>query len=682
MVSARVVDAKGQPLSGVKVRWDEAGELMRYPGWNGETDAEGRFRITNGPPGHISVDLTKEGLMRLMIRLEPTPEERSITLPPVLVFKGTVQDEAGKPIPSFTLTPGMFMGGASGDLGRFTAPDYGKKSFTDGKFVFELGSPVVSQTSPPFRHGLQFKADGFQTRVIGPLESDAEPLAVVLKPFEVVKTRIVTPEGKPAVGAELRLARESFFLRAENARFKPIQRHETQNTFASVADAQGQVVLDDSVDSRSGLVLHERGFASLSATNTVPAEIRLNPWASFSGTLRYQGQPLRRQPVALLLENQPMRRGTNIFSYPHPLSGHTTITDDDGRFSFDRVPPGIVGLCLVDPVTPAPEMGVPFGRPQHANVVHVIRAAPGVAKDEAIEVPGIDVIGRIVPPDDAPANYDWRYANINLSRQFPAPITAPPGLDDAGRRRWFADWLFSEEASAMRPWVSLQMPLKGDGQVNPGYRSVPIQADGTFRFRAMVPGLYGGNIFLMASGEGRFQSPGTLDNLSFPLTVPTTAERVWNLGDIGWTNSASTSVPEPDARQPVTVGLSFASPPQPGAVVMAKLHVRVAAGHHIYGPDEAAKTYHPLALELKLPEGWQPMNDWRFPVSTEKDDHKILRGNFTVRRSLLVPPNAKGDFTVRCEVRSQACNDELCWPPKTLTAEASFQLPAPTPAKP
>ena len=138
----------------------------------------------------------------------------------------------------------------------------------------------------------------------------------------------------------------------------------------------------------------------------------------------------------------------------------------------------------------------------------------------------------------------------------------------------------------------------------------------------------------------------------------------------------------PDARQPVTLGMSLGTAPQPGSLVTVKVRIRVAPGHHVYGTDEQAKTYTPLSLDLKLPEGWRTTGDWRLPASIAKDGHQIMTGDFIARRAVFIPPGVTGDFKVSCDLRAQACNAELCWPPKTLTAETTVRLATPSPAQP
>jgi len=676
-LAARVVDQDGRGMEGVSVRWDEAG-LLRYPGWTGQTDATGRFQITNCIAGEITVDLTKGGFLRMSARLTPGAEEQTLVLPPVVRFAGTVVEAAsGRPVKSFKLIPGLFRGGIPGAPERFFGNEYDSRSFADGAFSLVVEAPAIMQVPPPIRHGLRIVAEGFQPETLGPFDSTNETLVARLKPLEKRTVRILQPDGRPAAGAELQLAENAHSFQTTNGSFAPKAAWSGRPIFAGTADARGELVLDEALEPRFGLAIHDSGFQWLSPASSLAEPVTLTPWGSVSGTLSRHGKPLAREPVALLPAFLPIPSGTNVVWYPHPLANQRAVTDEAGRFQFDRVPPGNAGLALVEPEAAVPGMGRPVGQPRHAATVGVVSVQAGARTPLELHLTGTDVSGVLVLPPDAPPNYDWNYAQLYLTRMLPE-IAAPPGLDDAARARWFLDWFHSEAAAPLRPWISFRTALGARGRLFPEGRSVPVQPGGLFRFRALPPGDY--NVRSVLQVRGKNLEPQLWENLSLRFTVPDDAGEEWSLGRIGWTNSlADVTTPAPTDREPVTAGLALADPtPAPGSLVVLRLRVRVAPGHHIYAPEEPAKTYTPLTLKLTLPEGWEEFGEWNEPAAAHKDGHSILAGDLMFRRLLVVPRNATGAAPLSCDLKVQACNADFCWPPRTVTTTALVSFPPAT----
>jgi protocatechuate 3,4-dioxygenase beta subunit len=114
----RVVDHAGQPIAGVAARvneWpsgvhsgrDRLPGRWAYPGWEWETDAEGRFTWSNAPPEMVLWTFTKGGYMsRGHHGLQATPEEQVVKLGLPFRISGSVTDAAsGQPVNEFVLTP-------------------------------------------------------------------------------------------------------------------------------------------------------------------------------------------------------------------------------------------------------------------------------------------------------------------------------------------------------------------------------------------------------------------------------------------------------------------------------------------------------------------------------------------------------------------------------------------------
>lgn len=681
-LAARVVDQAGQGVAGVQLRWDEAGQL-RYPGWTGVTDSAGRFQITNCIAGEITVDLTKEGFLRMSARLKPEASEHTLLLPPVVRFAGTVvEEESGRPVQSFRVIPGLFLRGIPWEPEKFRGNEYGSKTFGNGVFALTLDAPAIGQVPPPLRHGLRIVADGFRAATLGPFEAGNDHLEVRLQPLTRQTLRVLRPDDQPAAGAELQLGEHFYGLSTTNGRVAPVMESFGQRgQFRGTANERGVIVLDDDPEPRFGLIVHDSGFQLLPATMTLPESVRLESWGGLEGTLSLRGQPLAHQSVALLLPMVTVPHGTNVRWYPNPLGNQGGITDAEGRFRFDRVPPGeLISIALTDPEVPIPGMGRAVGQPQYPSTVAVVTVSPGPTTLASLDLTGTDVSGTIVLPFDAPPDYDWKYAQVHLTRVLPE-IVPPDGLDDTARSNWFRGWFHSEAAASLRPWIRFRTGFGVHERLNSEGRSVPVQPDGSFRFRALPPGDYQLQMVLLRSGsQGGQPEPELWEYASQAFTLSAEADDSWSLGNVGWAHLLNAmEAPEPTDREPVTVGLSWANPSfQPGIPAQVRVWVRVAPGHHIYSAEEPSPTYTPISLKLTLPEGWTEYGEWSQPVATAKDGHSILSGDLIFRRYIRIPPQASGTVRLNCEVRVQACNADFCWPPRSLQAETVVELPAVT----
>jgi beta-lactamase regulating signal transducer with metallopeptidase domain len=86
------------------------------------------------------------------------------------------------------------------------------------------------------------------------------------------------------------------------------------------------------------LLVHESGVANVSHEELLRANgiVKLQKWASVSGTLKLGGKPQAGETIVLHFDTLP-------WSYsrggPRLTTTHRSTTDKDGNFSFDRVPP-------------------------------------------------------------------------------------------------------------------------------------------------------------------------------------------------------------------------------------------------------------------------------------------------------------------------------------------------------
>jgi hypothetical protein len=260
-------------------------------------------------------------------------------------------------------------------------------------------------------------------------------------------------------------------------------------------------------------------------------------------------------------------------------------------------------------------------------------------------------------------------------------LAVPANLTESALLQWLRDWFYSDQGKPYREWIWVATGIGGrNGKLSPAHRSVPIAADGTFVFRGLPPGQFDLSMSLEQPPNAQNQQAMPWESTSLEFVVPKDADAHFNLGNVGWTNSFSyVSAPKPSERMPFTVGISVGEGSlAPYTVVPVRVRIRVVPGYHIYARDENSKTYTPLSLKLVLPAGWREWGDWTGPAGQLQDGHLILSGDLMFRRQLIAPAELPGSIRFACEVRAQACNDQLCWPPKTQTAEFTVTVPSET----
>jgi hypothetical protein len=185
----RVADQAGQPLAGVAVRADQWPASMQrgsetlpgwwlFPGWEWETDADGRVTWSNAPPETIHWSFTKDGYMsRGHHGLKAAPEEQVVTLGLPFRASGTVIDTStGDPVKEFVVTPRYVviysvLDSARTNFGQWS--EYNRMPSFNGQFSLYRTSPLLSGSLEMHDWQFRVEADGYEPAV-SRLVRDAE----------------------------------------------------------------------------------------------------------------------------------------------------------------------------------------------------------------------------------------------------------------------------------------------------------------------------------------------------------------------------------------------------------------------------------------------------------------------------------------------------------------------------
>ncbi|HEX2475463.1 MAG TPA: protein-disulfide reductase DsbD domain-containing protein [Lacipirellulaceae bacterium] len=113
---------------------------------------------------------------------------------------------------------------------------------------------------------------------------------------------------------------------------------------------------------------------------------------------------------------------------------------------------------------------------------------------------------------------------------------------------------------------------------------------------------------------------------------------------------------------------------QAGETVDVIVQVRIAGAHYLHAGSHA--TFTPVSMDIELPEVLEAKTDWRLPTPEKgRGGELVYRDSIILQRSLRILSDASPEeMIVRGELRYQACNDELCWPPGTLDLSASLKI--------
>lgn len=338
----RVVDRANRPVPGATV-WMNPSD-RRLPSspnavpvqvkFNPKTDADGRAVWEDAPDREMLFDFYAAGFMRSSGELiRPDGQEHVVTLQPALTIFGTVRDEDGSPLPRFRIISGWPDGtGADGvawsTLGRFWL------NFAGGEYRHTYEDPVADGTANR-GYVLKFEAEGhapFVSRVIREDEGEAR-VDVVLRKAVTGVVSVLLPDGRPAKDADVGLVSVGARLQLVPGGFL---RNNSQNgSSLRRADLQGRFQLPDDSRVLRVIVAHPGGYAEAEpAALAGDPVMRLQPWGKIEGVYTLNGRAAPDRYVRLQLVYPDVGGvGTDFESF-------RTQTDERGRFTFPKVPPG------------------------------------------------------------------------------------------------------------------------------------------------------------------------------------------------------------------------------------------------------------------------------------------------------------------------------------------------------
>jgi hypothetical protein len=437
----RVRDAEMRPVPDADVIVERRSAPVPWD-WRWRTDAEGIVLWSGAPTGEVRFAVMKGNFRPLPgVRLAAGQADCDVVLHRLRAVNGSVRDEAGAPVGDFELVAGA----AHGDSVAWD--DQRPLKGSAGSFFLPLPGEAAAF--------VRVSAAGFETVVSRRIEPDEESVSLefTLHKAEHFAGRVRDEDNRPVAGAEVVVLGPGERVVLERGSFAvglPTRR--------AVTDAAGRFRIETPRDAISllaaqpGVGFGEAAFAAAQKSGN----LILRPWGRIEGRLEFTGRPVTNQLVAI----GPLGM-TNLWFH---RNAYTALTDADGRFRFEIVPPGLHNV----------------GRVVRGFLSHTIavKLEPGRTREIKLGGAGTRVIGRLRVPGAEPP---------------PEDTGAPAGLRQ--RRRDGSVAAYEFEFGEAGAFVVEAVP-PGDYELEAHWHEMNPQGDGE-----ICHGAWRTNVNIAAKGE-------------------------------------------------------------------------------------------------------------------------------------------------------------------------------------
>ena len=442
-VTGVVVDDKSGPILGATVMDDVTkGQPSRE--LSASTASDGLFFFPHLSTGKLWLEARAEHYRQAVreldlasdidgVRLVLTPVSKANAPPQESVFdkklhlQGTVIDDAtGQPIPRFKVLFGRqaVWGHAQpvAEFRTFIAPPRFLGEGYDG--VFDWNWPLSGAELRPLEGAelsqfqLEVRTPGYAPEVSGTIEASNNTALITLrlKRDDRIAGKVLTPNGKPAVGAKLYLAGKDSLptIRSDPARQTELVYYgSTEPERQTTTDAEGKFWLKPIAGADRLMVLHDSGCRIVRLSDMRSEQVVLQEWGRIQGELRIGSEPGANQSVVLRIA------WSSASELRLPFAGVDRQPDELGRFIFDRVPPGKYRAYRI--IRLRSDRTGPYGMSHPADVT----VQPGAVCQLTLGGTGRKVVGQVqVFP--AGSAVDWSKDLQVLTSERPDAILSRP----------------------------------------------------------------------------------------------------------------------------------------------------------------------------------------------------------------------------------------------------------------
>lgn len=291
-----------------------------------------------------------------------------------------------------------------------------------------------------------------------------------------ISGRVVDPNGAPAAGAQVAWIDADRSVSITDGRLMAPRFGDRGKGPIVQTDERGHFRFEEEPnDGFSLLAAHDAGFALIGSEQFAEDRvIRLQTWGRIEGRMAPGREPLEDKIWMSGLPNSTWFEHRRDYRYE-------TLCDSDGRFTFNRVPPGWFEASYLT------RMGDSVSSLTSRTPVVV---EPGQTATVTLGGEGRPVIGRFVPPPDWEGPIYFGAGLRALATARPDP-PRPADYDQMTQRQqqdWYRQWRKTPEAQAYYDAI-WQNP-------NQRHYTFRIAVDGTFRIEDVIPGKYDLNVWL------------------------------------------------------------------------------------------------------------------------------------------------------------------------------------------
>jgi peroxiredoxin len=370
------------------------------------------------------------------------------------------------------------------------------------------------------------RADGYLPQSSGPLTSAQTNITFALRKGTGPAGVVLKPDRTPVAGATIYLADMRNGVYVQNNDMK-VEERIFQGTRSTRTDDQGRFSFKAEMDDYAVLVLRDEGFAQVTVEDLQRnTEVKLQRWAKVQGTLMIGRRPGTNEEVHLWPAHLPYENYPRNFP---PLSLYLkTQTDNEGRFSFDRVPPINVQVYHA-PKVKDEKVGT---NPMSQTMSFAL--APGEVKTVTIGGQGRPVIGQVVV-NGYDGKINWRSDVYTLEKILP-PLDELPDMaalshelsgkiqaaDSPEEKQRLSDQLHKMYEGLPAKQHAFYSTKRGRQYHFQNERyCLNFTQDGTFRIEDVPGGKYRLRIDLREGGSGpmRFSAP-SIASINKEIEIP------------------------------------------------------------------------------------------------------------------------------------------------------------------
>jgi RNA polymerase sigma factor (sigma-70 family) len=548
VVTGVVVDESGNPVADARVTENNEG---REPTENQLTESDGSFRFANASGEELTISVRADGFASVSTLLHPSEKAESVRVQMAKEqpLEGRVVDEAGNPVAKARI-------GVEGQAFEWS-------TVTDAQGRFEWLAVPTNQVTYSIQAGgyeskydVALEADGnehlvtlhasaavaheerddnyqpAQSAEVGSIRADPES-DFRLKPSGDISGVIQLPDGTPSVGATVMLCGQDghayMKLPAE------FDLPDSGNTKHTETDAAGRFSFKPELGVEKIRVAHMAGYAEVSLDELARSRIIvLHPWGRVEGILKIGSEPGRNEQIKLGIWYW---RST---AYPHFQLHLETMTDANGHFVFEGVPPGdreVSHSVNVKPGKTGPSRGdavpvrigdatsMPVRPWSGQSQTMLVQVQPGQTAHVVLGGAGRTVVGRI-KANDPSQNIDWQ-KDVQTIRTKVSRPNAPKREDFTSE----SDCAAAKEAWMAKEQEFWQSEAGREAQRNSHQYVLLFATEGSFRINDVAPGAYWFKVgvadpvtpfipFGGTPGEGRGIKVNLIGSINTEIIVP------------------------------------------------------------------------------------------------------------------------------------------------------------------